>query len=84
MISLRHERNSECVHFLNLAKILVFQKKGFFRQDLAIGNIHIWSGTIEFLVGLFCNFLAINTHTFAKNHPKFENKSLFFAKFYAS
>ena len=32
----------------------------------------------------FCNFLGRNTHNFVKNDPKFENKSLFDAKFYGA
>ena len=33
---------------------------------------------------LIYNFLGINAHNFVKNDPKFENKSLFDAKFYGA
>ena len=37
-----------------------------------------------FFVFFYCNFLEIKTHNFVKNDPKFENKSLFDAKFYGA
>ena len=44
---------------------------------------YIWNGTKKKTFdGPFCNFLGTNTHNFVKSDPKFENKSLFHAKFY--
>ena len=35
----------------------------------------------EYCGWFFCNLLGINTHDVVKNHPNFENKSMFYAKF---
>lgn len=70
-----NERSSEWTHLFNLAKqfwgYLNFsaRKKEFFRQG--------WEGTYiwhykEYFDGLFCNFLEIKTHNFAKNHLNFK------------
>ena len=62
--------------------ILVIQETWLFYTRLR-GNLHTRSGTKQKIFeGFFCNFLGINIHNFAKNDPKFENKSLFDAKFY--
>ena len=56
-------------------------KNGFFLTRRR-RNLHTRDGTKKIYEGFFCNFLEIKTHNFVKNHPKFENKSLFDAKFY--
>ena len=63
--------------------ILVLQKMGYFsRQDL--DWTYISEMAPDFLKGFFCNFVGINILNFVKNDPKFENKSLFDAKFYGA
>ena len=83
-----NERISEWAHFLKLTKrfrrylYLNFSapKMGFFSQALE-GNYLFEMAPKRRFLHIFCNFLGINTHNFVKTDPKFENKSLFYAKF---
>ena len=83
-----NERISEWAYFLNLTKRFrrcfnfSAPKKGVF-SDKTLGNLHIWNGTKKKnFDGLFYHFLGKNTHNFVKSDVKFENKCLFYAKFY--
>ena len=59
------------------------KNRGLFRQDLR--ELTYIKGTKKKIFdGFFCNFLGISTYKFVKNDPKFENKSLFDAKFYGA
>ena len=59
------------------------RKTGFSRLHLE-GTYISELAPKTFLKGFFLDFLGINTHKFVKNDPKFENKSLFDAKFYGA
>ena len=46
-------------------------KKGFFREDLATGNIHIWSGTIKVIFDGFILQFSGNKHSYlCQKSPK--------------
>ena len=59
------------------------QKWGFLRQVLEGTYISEMAPKRKFLEA-FCNFLGITAHNFVENDPKFENRSLFDAKFYGA
>ena len=68
---------------LKIFELYCFRKTGFFRLDVE-GTYISELAPKTFLKGFFWNFLGINTYKFVKNDPKFENKSLFDAKFYGA
>ena len=61
-------------------RFLVLQKRGKCLPGL-LGYLSTWNGIKKIL---FLRFLEINLQTFAKYYPIFENKGLFYAKFYGA
>lgn len=53
----------------------MFEKRN--RKKKQISGMVPKKGTWVFI----CNFVEGNSHNYIKNHPIFENKSLFYAKF---
>ena len=56
-------------------------KNGFFLDKTQMELTYLKWGQKEDFQRPFWNFLGINAHNFVKKDPKFENKSLFDAKF---